>query len=551
MNQMKEIKPIYEVRKINNLREMLYSSVDLFSNNPAFKFKESGNIISKTYLDFKNDIEAFGTALINMGLENCHISVTGSNSYKWCVTYMSVANGVGTIVPVDKAIPTIEIENILMQAKPKAIVCESKYVDTFKSLQNKYGLEYIICMEAQENQDGILSFNKLVEKGKELLACGNTTYLDAKIDNTAPKIMLFTSGTTSNSKAVLLSHKNLCSNIMGAASVVKYNPDDILLSVLPIHHTFECLASFLLSVYSGSCTAFCEGLKHISDNLKEFNISIFASVPAILENIYAKLKKLKLAKGFEDYSFVKALYPNFRLAIVGAASIDKGTVVGFNEMGISCQQGYGLTETSPIISVETDISKRPGSIGLPLPGVEVKINNPNEDGIGEICVKGDNVMLGYYNNEEATNEVFENGWFHTGDLGYLDDDCFLYICGRKKTVIVLDNGKNVFPEEVEIILNLNSEISESFVYPEKKASRLELHAEIVYDSNYIKEKYGDISEDEIYTIIDEIIRKTNKTLPLFKYIRKFSITNEPILKTTTNKIKRYAELEKIKALQNI
>lgn len=551
MNQMKEIKPIYEVRKINNLREMLYSSVELFSNNPAFKFKEGGYIISKTYLDFKNDIEAFGTALINMGLENCHISVTGSNSYKWCVTYMSVANGVGTIVPVDKAIPTIEIENILMQAKPKAIVCESKYVDTFKSLQNKYGLEYIICMEAQENQDGILSFNKLVEKGKELLACGNTTYLDAKIDNIAPKIMLFTSGTTSNSKAVLLSHKNLCSNIMGAASVVKYNPDDILLSVLPIHHTFECLASFLLSVYSGSCTAFCEGLKHISDNLKEFNISIFASVPAILENIYAKLKKLKLAKGFEDYSFVKALYPNFRLAIVGAASIDKGTVVGFNEMGISCQQGYGLTETSPIISVETDISKRPGSIGLPLPGVEVKIDNPNEDGIGEICVKGDNVMLGYYNNEEATNEVFENGWFHTGDLGYLDDDCFLYICGRKKTVIVLDNGKNVFPEEVEIILNLNSEISESFVYPEKKASRLELHAEIVYDSNYIKEKYGDISEDEIYTIIDEIIRKTNKTLPLFKYIRKFSITNEPILKTTTNKIKRYAELEKIKALQNI
>lgn len=551
MNQMKEIKPIYEVRKINNLREMLYSSVELFSDNPAFKFKESGNIISKTYLDFKNDIEALGTALINMGLKDCHISVTGSNSYKWCVTYMSVANGVGTIVPMDKAIPTIEIENILMQAKPKAIVCEAKYVDTLKSLQNKYGLEYIICMEAQENQDGILSFNKLVEKGKELLACGNTTYLNAKIDNTAPKIMLFTSGTTSNSKAVLLSHKNLCSNIMGAASVVKYNPDDILLSVLPIHHTFECLASFLLSVYSGSCTAFCEGLKHISDNLKEFNISIFASVPAILENIYAKLKKLKLAKGFEDYSFVKALYPNFRLAIVGAASIDKGTVVGFNEMGISCQQGYGLTETSPIISVETDLSKRPGSIGLPLPGVEVKIDNPNEDGIGEICVKGDNVMLGYYNNEEATNEVFENGWFHTGDLGYLDDDCFLYICGRKKTVIVLDNGKNVFPEEVEIILNLNSEISESFVYPEKKASRLELHAEIVYDSNHIKEKYGDIGEDEIYTIIDEIIRKTNKTLPLFKYIRKFSITNEPILKTTTNKIKRYAELEKIKALQNI
>lgn len=548
MNQMKEIKPIYEVRKINNLKEMLNSSVELFSNNTAFKFKENGNIILKTYLDYKNDVEAFGTALLSMGLKDCHISVTGNNSYKWCVTYMSVANGVGTIVPMDKAIPTIEIENILMQAKPKAIVCEEKYIDIFKSLQEKYGLDYIICMEAKEDQDGILSFDKLVEKGRNLLSNGDSTYLDAPIDNTAPRIMLFTSGTTSCSKAVLLSHKNLCSNIMGAASVVKFKPDDILLSVLPIHHTFECLASFLLSIYSGSCTAFCEGLKHIGDNLKEFDISIFASVPAILESLYSKLKKLKLAKGFKDYSFVKALYPHFRLAIVGAASIDKGTVVGFNEMGISCQQGYGLTETSPIISVETDLSKRPGSIGLPLPGLDVKIDNPNEDGIGEICVKGDNVMLGYYNNEEATNEVFENGWFHTGDLGYLDDDCFLYICGRKKTVIVLDNGKNVFPEEVEIILNLNNEISESFVYPEKKASRLELHAEIVYDSAYIKEKYGDINEDEIYNIIDEIIRKTNKTLPLFKYIRKFTITTEPILKTTTNKIKRYAELEKIKSI---
>lgn len=547
MNQMKEIKPIYEVRKINNLREMLYTSVELFGNNSAFKFKENGNIVSKSYLDFKNDVEAFGTALISLGLKDCHITVTGSNSYKWCVTYMSVVNSMGTIVPMDKAIPTIEIENILMQAKPKAIVCEAKYVETLKSLQEKYDIKYIICMEAKEDENGVLSFDKLIEKGRKLLEAGDTTYLNAEIDSNAPRIILFTSGTTSNSKAVLLTHKNLCANLMSVASVVKYKPDDTLLSVLPIHHTFECLVSFLLSLYNGSCTAFCEGLKHIADNLKEFDISVFATVPAILESIYAKLKKLKASKGFEDFSFVKAIYPHFRLAIVGAASIDKGTVVGFNEIGISCQQGYGLTETSPVLSVETDERRRPGSIGLPLPGVEIKIDNPNSDGIGEICAKGDNVMLGYYNNEEATKEVLKDGWFHTGDLGYLDDDCFLYICGRKKTVIVLDNGKNVFPEEVEVILNLNDEILESFVYAEKKDSRLELHAEIVYDAEHIKEKYGDISEDEIYNIIDGVIRKTNKTLPLYKYIRKFIITTEPILKTTTNKIKRYAELEKIKS----
>ena len=546
MNQMKEIKPIYEVRNVNNLKEMLDSSVELFRNNPAFKFKRNGEIISKTYIEFKNDVEALGTALIDLGLKNSHISVMGNNSYKWCTTYMAVVNGVGTIVPMDKAIPTIEIENILMQANPKAIICEGKYVETLKSLQEKYGIKYIISMDAENDENDVLSFDKLISKGNQLLKKGNTEFIDAPINNTESRIILFTSGTTSNSKAVLLSHKNLCSDLMAVASVVKYKPEDTLLSVLPIHHTFECLVSFLLSLYSGSCTAFCEGLKHISDNLQEYNISVFATVPAILESIYSKLKKVKVAKGFEDFSFVKALYPHFRLAIVGAASIDKSTVVGFNEMGISCQQGYGLTETSPVLSVETDICKRPGSIGLPLPGIQIRIDSPNAEGIGEICAKGDNVMIGYYNNEEATNEVLQDGWFHTGDLGYLDDDCFLFICGRKKTVIVLDNGKNVFPEEVEVVLNLNDEILESFVYAEKKDARLELHAEIVYDPEHIKEKYGDISEEEIYSIIDGVVHKTNKTLPLFKYIRKFTLSTEPILKTTTNKIKRYAELEKIK-----
>ena len=549
MNQMKEIKPIYEVRKINNLREMLDSSTELFANNPAFKFKKDGEIITKTYTEFNEDVKALGTALLSLGLKGEHISVTGVNSYKWCMTYLAVVNGIGTIVPMDKAIPTIEIENILSQSAPKAIICETKYVDTLKSLQDKYGLKYIICMEATEDGNGVLSFDKLLEKGRNLLKSGDTSYLNAEIDNTAPRIMLFTSGTTSKSKAVLLTHKNLCANTMAVSMVVRYKPEDILLSVLPIHHTFECLVTFITGIYNGSCIAFCEGLKHIGSNLKEFDISIFACVPAILESIYSQLKKAKATNGYEDFSFVKKLYPHFRLAIVGAASIDKNTVIAFNEMGISCQQGYGLTESSPVISVETDTCRCPGSIGLPLPGIEIKIENPNSDGIGEICAKGDNIMLGYYNNEEATKEVLEDGWLHTGDLGYLDDNGFLFISGRKKTVIVLDNGKNVFPEEVEVILNSNDEILESFVFAEKKDTRLELRAEIVYDEQHIKEKYGNISEEEIYEIIDNIIRKTNKTLPLYKYIRKFIITTELLLKTTTNKIKRYAELDKIKAVK--
>lgn len=547
MNQFKETKPVYKVRNVKNLKEMLNSSVELYGNNKAFKFKVNGEIETKTYLEFQKDVQAFGTALIDLGLKDSSISVTGSNSYKWCTTYMSVVTGVGTIVPMDKAIPTIEIENILTQAKPQAIICEEKYVETLKAMQEKYGVKYIICMEAKEDENGVLSFDKLLEKGRKLLADGDTRYTSAEINETEARIILFTSGTTSKSKAVLLSHKNLCANLRSIASIMEFRPDDTLLSVLPIHHTFECLVTFLFGVYSGSCIAFCEGLKHIGDNLREFDISVFATVPAILESIYGKLKRTKEQKGLPDFSFVKAIYPHFRLTIVGAASIDKSTVIGFNELGVACLQGYGLTETSPVLSVEPLQQRRPGSIGLPLPGVTIKIENPNEEGIGEICAKGDNVMIGYYNNQEATDEVLKDGWCHTGDLGYIDDDGFIYISGRQKNVIVLDNGKNVFPEEIEVLLNLNNEIAESFVFSEVKESRHELHAELVYDVEYIKEKYGDVSEEELNEIFDNIIRKTNKTLPLFKYIRKFTLSTEPLIKTTTNKIKRYAELNKLKS----
>ena len=536
--------PIYEVKKINNLRELLNSSAQSFGNNNAFLYKnEAKEIITKTYTEYKNDVEALGTSLMNLNLNGKKIVVIGNNSYRWCVSYMAVAGGVGTIVPLDKAIPANEIENLTKQAEPSCVICEEKYVQIFQNMN--YNIDIIVSMDTREHRDNVLSFDMLLKEGQDLISSGNDIYTKTIPNNEEARIMLFTSGTTSASKAVLLSNKNVCSNVMSCAQAIKFEPTDILLSFLPIHHTFECLATFLFGTYSGVCIAFCDGLKHIAENLKEYNISVFLCVPAILEVLYAKIQKLMKVNNITSPDFVKTIYPNFRLAIVGAASINKDTVVGFNKFGIRCLQGYGLTEASPVLSVENDKETRPGSIGKPLPGIKIKIANPNTEGIGEIIANGENIMLGYYNNETATQATIKDGWLHTGDLGYFDEDGFLYIAGRQKNVIVLDNGKNVFPEEVEVVLNNSEYIIESFVYPVTKNNRIELCAEVVYDTEYINEKNGNLSDSEIYELIGNEIKTINKTLPIYKYIRHYMITDIPLLKTTTNKIKRYAELQKL------
>ena len=539
-----ETKPLYDVRRINNLRELIDSSAELYGNNKAFLFKNAEKqIISKTYKEYKEDIDALGTALLDLQLQNQKVVVIGNNSYRWCLSYMAVAGGVGTIVPLDKALPTKEIENLTLQANPACVICEEKYLSIFENINAN--IKYIIVMEGIKDSNKILSFDRLLEHGKELIANGNTKFLKTFPDDNKARIMIFTSGTTSAPKAVLLSNKNVCSNVMSSAQVVHFRPDDILLSFLPIHHTFECLATFLLGTYSGSCIAFCDGLKHIAENLKEYNISIFICVPAILENLYARLQKMMKANNITSPDFIKTIFPNYRLSIVGAASISKDTVVGFNEFNIRCLQGYGLTESSPVLSVENDQDRRPGSIGKPLPGIQIQIYNPDSDGIGEIIAKGDNVMCGYYQNDEATKSVIMDGWLHTGDLGYFDEDGFLYISGRQKNVIVLDNGKNVFPEEIEVVLNKSDYITESFVYSVEKNNRIELCAEVVYDPDFLTERQGKMSEEEIYSFIGNEIKSINKTLPTYKYIRHYIITDIPLLKTTTNKIKRYAELKKM------
>ena len=383
-------------------------------------------------------------------------------------------------------------------------------------------------------------------------------------------MMLFTSGTTSMSKAVALSHKNICTNIVDIASVLDVNKDDTMLSFLPMHHAFECTVGFLYPLYRGAAVAFCEGIKHIADNLREYRISVMVSVPVLFENMYRKLMKNiekqgklgKVQKGRKISNILRKMHVDvrrklfkeihdklggkIRLFVSGAAALDVEVERGFNDLGFRIVQGYGLTETSPVISAGTDDHYREGSIGQVFPSLEVRIAEPNEEGIGEIQVKGPSVMLGYYEMTELTNEVLKDGWFYTGDLGYFDKKGLLYVTGRNKNMIVLKNGKKIFPEELETLVNRLDTVEESMVYGKlEKDGDTKICIKIVYEPEVIEEMYKLKDEAEIYEMLQKTVKEINKTMPAYKYIREIMITTEPLIKTTTAKIKRHEELAKI------
>ena len=431
-------------------------------------------------------------------------------------------------------------------------------------------LKNLISMDLEEHADGVYSIKALVEKGKKLIAAGDRSFLDAKIDAEAMSVMLFTSGTTSTSKAVALSHRIICTNIMDIASVLDINKDDTMLSFLPMHHVFECTVGFLYPIYRGTSIAFCEGIKHIADNLREYKVTVMISVPVLFENMYRKLMKgiekqgklQKLQKGLKVSRALKKVHIDvrkkifkevheilggkIRLFVSGAAALDVQVERGFNELGFRIVQGYGLTETAPVISAGTDNHYREGSIGQVFPSLEVRIGDPDEDGIGEIQVKGPSVMIGYYGNDEANKAAFVDGYFRTGDLGYLDKDGYLFISGRKKSVIVLKNGKNIFPEELENLVNRIEGVAESMVYgkPDKDGDT-KVCVKVVYDAEAMKEMYNEEDEAKIYEIILKQVKEVNKKMPAYKYIREVMVTKEPLIKTTTAKIKRHEELAKI------
>lgn len=570
----KGCKRINEAKKFNNIKEIIENTKVEFKDEAAFKFKDekTKEIKTMSYGDYIAEVEALGTALISLGLKDKRIGVISENRYEWEEAYLASVCGTGVVVPLDKSLPDNEIISLIERSEIEGIFFSNKYNEIMeKALTEKIGnVKFFISMDLEKKDDKFYSQKELIGIGKQLLDNGARTFLDAEIDNEKLSIMLFTSGTTSASKAVQLSHKNICTNIYDISSVYDVTEDDTFLSFLPLHHVFECTTGFLYPLSTGASIAFCEGIRHIADNIKEYEASAMVSVPILFENMYAKVLKgiekqgkLKTVKfGIKLSKFLlffgidirrklfKDIHAKFggklRLFVAGAAAFDPECEKGFNDLGIETYQGYGLTEASPVVAAEHKTCSKPGSIGQPFPSIEAKILDPDETGVGELCVKGDSIMIGYYQNKDTG--LTEDGWFNTGDLAYIDKDGYIFITGRKKSVIVLKNGKNVYPEELETLLNKIPGVKESFVFgrpsPEDKAD-LKIGTELVIDKEVIKTEYGLTDEEEIKKLLWEKVKEVNKQMPTYKYIKEMILTEEELIKTTTLKIKRFEEIKKV------
>ena len=553
----------FKTYEIEDLKDMLEKTAVKNSTKTAFKVKNSnGKIINKSYIDFKNDVQSLSTKLIEMGMQNQRIAVMGKNSYSWAISYLA-ATIIGIVVPIDKEASKENVKEFLNVSNSKAIIADDKYLNEIFEFKSELKNETMLI--DMQNTSKYTNLSDLIADGKKLIDEGNSEYENIKINTDEMKILLFTSGTTGNSKAVMLSHKNICSNIVSIASIVKVDNATRVLSILPLHHTYECTIGYLLVLYGGGTICYCEGLRYITKNIQEYQPTFILCVPLLLENVYKKvIKTLKSSlpekytkeeskiidnlpfylKGIVKKKVKKSLGGKIKTFIVGAAAIKPDLVEAFFKLGIKVLQGYGLTECAPLVAGNNDFYYKAASCGMPIPNVEYKIDNPNDEGVGEIIVKGPNVMLGYYENEEATKNVLKDGWFHTGDLGYVDDEEFLYISGRSKNMILTKNGENIYPEEIENILNDDDLIEESLVIGTSNGKDdVQVKAKIFPNIEAIKEYLGNKfpTKEEISKILNEAVKKANEKLPNFKHIKSFKIMDEDFERTTTNKVKRFGK----------
>ncbi len=565
---------IFEAVEFENVKQIIYNSAKKYENQIAFVIKHQENkkvsYENITYKQFLEDINKFGTALYNMGLKGKRVAIIGKNRYEWVLAHFANLLGAIVSVPLDKDLQYDELESSIIRSKADCIIFDEKLEEKIKKIknENKTYLTNYICMSKME---GYKNVKELVTEGEKLLKEGKDEYINAQIDENKMNIILFTSGTTSKSKAVMLSQKNIASNIYAMQCVEDIRSTDTNIAFLPFHHIFgsTCMA---MMIACGVKTVFPDGLRYIKQNLNEYKVTLFVGVPVLIEAIYKTIMKeiekqgkekvikiavkiskilLKLKIDVRRKLFkqvINALGGELRFLISGGAPADPEISEGFRNLGIEIVQGYGLSETSPVIAAENAKMIKKGSVGVPMINDILEIVNKDENGIGEIRVKGPNVMLGYYEMPELTEEVLKDGWFYTGDLGYLDKDNCLFITGRNKNMIVLRNGKKVFPEELELLINRLELVEESMVFglPDKQVKDdVKVAVKIVYNKEVVKQKYKDKTQEELYQIIWNQIKELNNSFPRYKHIQKMILTDEELIKTTTKKIKRQEEIKKI------
>lgn len=568
---MKNI-PLYDVETIRDLKEMLEKSERKFGPKAAYLRKTEGNTEYEpvSFTHFKKDVDAFGTKLLEMGCGGKRVAVIGENRYEWSVTYLSVINSSdAVIVPLDKELPVQEIITSLNRAEVYAVVFSHKLADKMAECMSQVPtMKYWIIMGHSDLSDSFISFDDLLREGHALVEGGRKDFIDAHIHPEEMRVLLFTSGTTDVAKAVMLSHRNICENLMAMCSMVYIDDKDVFLSILPIHHTYECTCGYLCQLYRGSTVAYCEGLRHITKNMAQAKVTMILGVPLVFESMHKKVwdtirksgMEKKVRFGLKLSNFLRKIgidrrrklfaqiHESFgghlRLLICGAAAIDPIVSKDFRDFGILTIQGYGLTECAPIAALNRDCDYKDDAAGLPMPKVEIKIDAPSSDGIGEILIKGPNVMLGYYQDEAATKMAINSeGFFHSGDLGYIDSDQFVHITGRKKNVIVTKNGKNIFPEEIEYLLLKSPYIEEVMVYGDEENGETIVKANIFPNYENITEAAanGLISSDNPRAVIQNEIRSVNKQLVAYKAVKGFVLRENEFVKTSTKKIKRYVE----------
>lgn len=557
-------------RPVIDLKQMLESSVSLYGDRTAYYTKfEKGPYQEIKYSQLLEDVNGLGTQFIAMGLKDKRIAVIGETTYMWSIAYLAAVNGTGVVVPLDKELPYDDLKNLIKESEASAVLFDRKREDIFVRMfeEGDTGLEYIISQDRKTGDGAIISQWELVDAGKKLVENGDRSFLDAQIDNEEMSIIIFTSGTTGMAKGIMLSHKNICADLMVSPVFVDLDETDIFFSVLPIHHTFECTCDFLMPLYKGAAIAHCEGLKYITKNLQEVKPTYFLAVPAIFDALYkaiwkgirkkGKEKTVRTAMKVSDFlrrfgiditdrlfaEIKSVLGGRMRMMISGGAAINPDILEDLQSFGIHAIQGYGLSEAAPMGALNPQSRPKSHSCGMAFPGFDAKIADPGSDGVGEICLKGDNIMLGYYRNPEATAEVIRDGWFYTGDLGYIDDEGYIVITGRKKNVIIAKNGKNVFPEELEYQLSLYDEIAEAMAFETDSEDETDkiIAVGIYPDWNYMKETYGDRTDDdeEVRKIIWEIVDKVNAENPAYKMIRKVNLRHSEFSKNTSKKIVRF------------